>query len=254
MPRDAARRTGATGGGAAAVAEPRAGRERASEQPAHTAPASAAPHSEQKRPVAGARARSGRLSAVLVRVEDMRPKRNEHERALRSRRRASLRSRRWRSDDAALATRAAPLLVRCLPPGCEICSTVFSALRLSRGHASTMSACATMPTSSPRSSTIGMRRTCSRPMSSMTSSTESSGALVRTPHDITSPTERRGAVAAFGDGADGDVAIGETPTRRLRVSAPHVDDGHDADVLLLHEPRGLDERRVRRSRTSDSST
>ena len=52
----------------------------------------------------------------------------------------------------------------CLPVGWEICSTVFSA-RLSSFASRTMSACEMMPTKTPRSSTTGTRRTCSRPMS-----------------------------------------------------------------------------------------
>jgi len=48
----------------------------------------------------------------------------------------------------------------CFPYGREICSTVASAF-LPSPLSRRMSACETTPTSSPRSSTIGIRRTCS---------------------------------------------------------------------------------------------
>src|SRR6476619_1034874 len=81
------------------------------------------------------------------------------------------------------------------------------------------SAWATTPTSAPRSSTIGRRRTCSRPMRAIASSTESLGPQVFTPPDITSLT---GASAAR-PSATWRMAMSRsvtTPTRRPRVSAP----------------------------------
>src|SRR5690606_20220524 len=62
----------------------------------------------------------------------------------------------------------------------DIFSIVLSTF-LALPPSSTTSACATMPTTLPRSSTMGIRRICSRPMRFMTESTSSSGRAVWTP-------------------------------------------------------------------------
>src|SRR5678815_2320898 len=75
-----------------------------------------------------------------------------------------------------------------------------------------------MPTSAPRSSTTGTRRTCSRPMSSMTSFTESLAVLVRTSEVMMWPTD---VVAPSRPSATARTAMSRsvrTPTSRLELS------------------------------------
>jgi len=56
-------------------------------------------------------------------------------------------------------------------------------------------------------------------------------------HDVANG--RRCAVTAFGDGADGNVAVGKDADEEL--GALGFDHGHDADVFGLHQSRGVSE-------------
>ena len=114
-----------------------------------------------------------------------------------------------------VAARPRSITARDVPPGCEICSTVRSALSVVAGFADE-SAWATMPTSEPRSSTIGMRRTClacpSRSMTSSTSSLCGAGRELVGAHHV---AHAAAAILALGDAADGDVAIGDDADEAL---------------------------------------
>ena len=222
------------------------------EQVAQVAPASAVPQLEQKRPEAGAPHAGQRDVLVPSGVGA-----SGESRGCRHRLKATSRRRPLAAERAALANaprRDGRPQVWWLPPGCEICSTGLLDLPVLAGHAHEVGL---RDDADERAALVDDRDAAdllaAHQLHRRLDRVVGAARLHAARHHSLTGASRR---AALGHGADGDVAIGDDADEATaRLGAAHaLDDRHEADVLLLHQLRGLRHRRVRVTRSADSST